>query len=130
MHFHADKWCPCGTAATIRKTSKKIVATVNAGEFEAIETQTFCKPCQQTFVSDELRSLTPQRGKFRFDVIEYIGRSLFVQCHNELEIQAELATCNITISAREIGFLSKRFIVYLTLAHQECQTVSKEFGQS
>ena len=85
---------------------------MHAGEFEAIETQTFCKSCQQTFGSNELRSLTPPRGKFGFDVIEYIGRSLFVQCRNEREIQAELLARNITISAREIGFLSKRFIVY------------------
>jgi len=127
LHFHADKRCPCGTATTILKTSRKTVATVNAGEFEAIETQTFCKPCQQTFGSDELRSLTPQRGKFGFDVIEYIGRSLFVQCRNERDIQAELATRNITISAREIGFLSKRFIVYLALAHQECQAELKQY---
>jgi len=130
LHFHADKWCPCGTATTVRKTSRKTVATVSAGEFEAIETQTFCKPCQQTFGSDELRSLTPQRGKFGFDVIEYIGRSLFVQCRNELEIQAELAARNITISAREIGFLGKRFIVYLTLAHQECQVALKQYMHS
>ena len=130
LHFHADKRCPCGTATTILKTSRKTVATVNAGEFEAIETQTFCKPCQQIFGSDELRSLTPQRGKFGFDVIEYIGRSMFVQCRNELEIQAELATRNITISAREIGFLSKRFIVYLTLAHQECQAELKQYMHS
>ena len=127
LHFHADKWCPCGTATSIRKTSRKTVATVSAGEFEAIETQTFCKPCQQNFGSDELRSLTPQRGKFGFDVIEYIGRSLFVHCRNELEIQTELAARNITISTREIGFLSKRFIVYLALAHQECQAELKQY---
>ena len=130
LHFHSDKWCACGTATTIRKTSRKTVATVNAGEFEAIETQTFCKPCQQTFGSDELRSLTPPRGKFGFDVIEYIGKSLFVQCRNEREIQAELATRNITISAREIGFLSKRFIVYLALAHHECQAELKHYMHS
>ena len=130
LYFHAKKVCHCGAATTLRKTSRKTIATLDIGEFEAIETQTACKHCQQTYGSDELRSLTPQRGKFGFDVIETIGRALFVRCRNELEIQAELATRNIPISAREIGFLSKRFIVYLALAHQACQSELKQYMQS
>ncbi len=131
LNFHpANNRCNCGADTHIFKTSKKIVATLDIGEFEAIETQKFCKRCKQIYRSDELRALTPHRGKFGFDVIEYIGKALFLQCHNESEIQAELAIRNIPISPNEINFLGKRFIVYLTLAHKECQEEVKQYMHS
>lgn len=131
LHFYPNKRrCSCGATTTITKTSRKTIATLPVGEFTAVETQTACKACQQTYGSDELRSLTPHRGTFGFDVIEYIGQAVFVHCRSELQILAELATRNITISTREIGFLAKRFIVYLTLAHQACQAELKQFMQS
>jgi hypothetical protein len=128
--YPAKQHCDCGSSTTIVKTSRKTIATLAVGEFKAIETQTTCKPCQKIYGSDELRGLTPYRGKFGFDIIEYIGQLLFVQCRNELEIQAELAARNIPICVREIGFLGKRFIIYLKLAHQECQTELKQYMQS
>ncbi len=115
---------------TILKTRRKTIATLDAGEFKAIETQKICKHCQRIYRSDELRSLTPHRGKFGFDVIEYIGTALFIQCRNETEIQTELALRNIPITVSEIGFLGKRFIVYLLLAHRECQEELKHTLQS
>jgi hypothetical protein len=93
LHFHpASRVCACGASTTIVKTRRKTIATLAVGELTAIETQTSCEPCRQTYGSDELRSLTPHRGKFGFDVIETIGRALFVRCRNELEIQADSDT--------------------------------------
>ncbi len=74
--------------------------------------------------------MTPQRGQFGFDVIEYIGKALFVQCRNELAVQADLAARNIPISTSEIGFLGKRFIVYLALAHRECHAELRHYMAS
>ena len=128
--YPANKQCDCGRETTILKTSSKTIATLDIGEFKAIETQNICKHCQQTDRSDELRCLTPHRGKFGFDVIEFIGRALFLRCRNETEIQSELALRNIPISVSEIGFLGKRFIVYLLLAHKECQEELKQIMQS
>ena len=131
LHFYpADKRCGCGRETTVLKTSVKTIATLDVGEFRAAETQTSCKHCQQVYRSDELRALTPHRGKFGFDVIEAIGRALFVRCRNETEIQAELAVRNIPVSTSEISFLGKRFIVYLLLAHTECQQELKQAMQS
>jgi len=53
-----------------------------------------------------------------------------VQCRNELEIQAELATRNIRLCTREIAFLGKRFIVYLALAHRESEAELKHYMDS
>ena len=121
LYFYANKICHCGVATTLRKTCKKTIATTEIGEFKAIEIQTFCYCCNRVYHAEDLLSLTPHRGKFGFDVIEYIGKALFVHCRNERDIQADLAMKNIPISVSEIAFLGKRFIVYLVLAHRESQ---------
>lgn len=106
------------------------MATLEVGQFKALETHTRCRHCQRVYRSEELRALTPQGGKFGFDVIEMIGRALFVHCRNETDIEAELAHRNIPISSNEIRFLGKRFIVYLLLAHHQCQAQLKQAMQS
>ncbi len=126
----ASKQCDCGRELTVAKTSVKTIATLDIGEFRAIETQKTCKHCTRIYRSDELRTLTPHGGKFGFDVIVEIGMALFVRCRSVAEIQAELAIQNIPISSSEISYLGKRFIVYLLLAHQECQAELKQVMQS
>jgi len=118
--------CQCGGDTRVLKTQKKTLATLAIGQFEALETQRRCPGCGDIYRSEELRSLTPHRGQFGFDVIETIGRALFVQCRNALAVQADLAARNIAISTSEIGFLGKRFIVYLALAHRECHAELKQ----
>ena len=127
LHFSpVTAACHCGAELLVLKTKTKRLATLAIGHFEALETQRYCCYCGDRYRSEELRSLTPHRGQFGFDVIEYIGRALFVQCHNALEVQADLAARNIAISTSEIGFLGKRFIVYLALAHRECHAELKQ----
>ena len=118
--------CGCGGATRVSKTRRKSVATLVIGQFEAMETQRHCRRCGTHGRCDELRSLTPHRGQFGFDVIEWVGRALFVEGRNERAVQGELAARNIPISTSEIGFLSKRFIVYLALAHRACQDALRE----
>ena len=129
LYFYPEAHCRCSQANTILKTNHKKMATLDIGEFVAIETQTTCKHCQVVFRSQQLRQLTPQRGKYGFDVIEYIGKALFLDCRNETEIQVELSRKHISISNNEISFLGKRFIIYLLLAHIECQTELKQAMQ-
>ena len=128
--YPSSRQCDCGRQTRVLKTSIKTLATLDVGEFKALETHTRCRDCQRDYRSAELRTLTPQGGKFGFDVIEMIGRALFVDCRNETAIQAELAHRNITISSSEISFLGKRFIVYLLLAHHQCQEPLKQAMQS
>ena len=131
LHFSpATTVCQCGADTLLLKTQKKTLATLAIGQFEALETQRHCRRCGDIHHSQELRSLTPHRGRFGFDVIEYIGKALFVQCRNELAVQADLAARNIPISTSEIGFLGKRFIVYLALAHRECHAALRHYMTS
>ena len=129
MYFYpeADQCDCCAGQLLIHKTSRKTVTTLNIGEFEAIEIQKKCTPCQTIYRSEELRALTPHGAKFGFDVIEFIGMALFIHCSNESQIQSELALRNVTISENEISFLGKRFIVYLMLAHQATHEELKHY---
>ena len=128
--FPANALCPCGADTLLLKTQKKTLATLAIGQFEALEAQRHCSCCGQIHRSQELRSLTPHRGQFGFDVIEFIGTALFVHCRNELAIQADLAARNIPISTSEIGFLGKRFIFYLAIAHRQCHAQLRHYMAS
>ncbi len=115
----------CGSRLLVHKTTHKSVTTLDVGEFQAVETQKQCKQCQVVYRSEELRTLTPHGGKFGFDVIEHVGRALFISCRTEPQIRSDLAARKVTLSENEIRFLGKRFIVYLMLAHRACHGALK-----
>lgn len=92
---------------------------MDIGAFKAREIVLQCPNDQTIFCSSQLRSLAPHKCTYGFDVIEYIGKELFVHCRNEREIRKALGSRNIFVSEREIGYLGKKFVVYLALAHAE-----------
>lgn len=112
--------CPdCGSQLCVQKTWMKIVITMDIGAFYAKETVLQCPKDQAVFPSWQLRSLVPAQCTYGFDVIVEVGMALFVHCRNEQEIMKDLAAKNIFISEREIGYLGRKFVVYLALAHRE-----------
>jgi hypothetical protein len=131
LHFSPlTTTCQCGAKLAVLKTTKKTVATLPIGQFKALETHMACPQCDVIYRSQALRKLTPHHGQFGFDVIEYIGKALFVDCLNESAIQADLAVKNIAISTSEIAFLGKRFILYLALAHKQSSEDLKDYMSS
>lgn len=74
--------------------------------------------------------LVPHKCKFAFDIIEYIGKALFIRNRSDLEIQEILFGKNISISLREIAYLGKKFIIYLALCHQASNNALKQHIQS
>jgi len=61
-------------------------------------------------------------SRFGFDVLVYVGESMFVECKNDKQIQSGLKRRNIPISIRQIGYLGKKFIVYLAIAHKQSRS--------
>ena len=121
IHFCPEvEYCPdCGEKLNVRKTTQeKTVVTMDIGAFWAKETQLECSRCGTVYFSEELRKLVPAHCTFGFDVIEYVGKALFLRSRNNREIVDELASKNTTISEREVSFLGRKFIIYLALAHQ------------
>ena len=77
-----------------------------------------CKQCNRTYRSEELCALVPSASNYGYDVMVYIGESTFFNHRQAKEIQASLRKRNISISASEIDYLSKKFIIYLSLVHE------------
>ena len=121
IHFHpeTEQCSQCGSQLQVVKTWTKTLVTMDIGAFEAREIVFQCPNDQAIFCSSQLRSLAPHKCTYGFDVIEYIGKELFVHCRNEREIRKALGSRNIFVSEREIGYLGKKFVVYLALAHAE-----------
>jgi len=82
--------------------------------------ETVLQGCDGTvYHSRQLRRLAPYRATFGYDVLVRVGYALFMHCHSEQTIMEDLARDNVVISQREIGFLGKKFIAYLAIAHQQ-----------
>lgn len=108
------------------KTHTKTAATLEIGLVRIHETIKHCDSCFEIYRSDEPRKLVPHGCRSGFNVLVDVGMALFVECKNEKQIQAELKSCNVPISIRQIGYLAKKFIVYLALAHKESRDKIKD----
>jgi len=115
-----------GGKLNVLNTRKKNVVTLDIGPFRARETILHCPKEGVRYVCEELRSLTPYRCTYGYDVLVHVGYALFIRSCSEQEIIKELTEKNISLSDREIGFLGKKFIIYLALAHRESQERLKE----
>lgn len=114
--------CPCcGSELKVHKTRTTTVVTLPIGAFNAHETVLTCPGCNQDILygSEGLQRLKPFRGTFGYDILVYAGRTMFVHCRSEGEIQQELAHRHIGISQREIGYLARKFVMYLAVAHRQ-----------
>jgi hypothetical protein len=103
----------------VLKTREKKVVTMDIGAFRAKEAVLQSQNDRVIYTCQDLKALAPHRCTFGYDVIVYVGYALFVHCRSEKEIIKELAARNISISDREIGFLGKKFVTYLAVAHRE-----------
>jgi len=109
----------------VLKSREKNVITLDIGEFRARETILQGRD-GTVYHSRQLRTLTPYRATFGYDVLVYVGHALFVRCDSEQQIIEDLGRKNILISQREIGFLGKKFIAYLAIAHQQSRQRLKQ----
>ena len=90
------------------------------------ETIKHCDSCHAIYRCDEPRKLVPHGCRCGFNVLVDVGLALFVECKNEKQIQADLKSRNIAISIRQVGYLAKKFIVYLALSHKESRSKIKD----
>jgi hypothetical protein len=123
--FYPDvESCPrCGSFLEVQKTWMKTVVTLDIGAFSAKETLLQCPHDRAVFPCSSLRSLVPAQGTYGFDVIVAVGTALFVHGRREAEIMNDLAAQNVFMSEREVGYLGRKFVVYLALAHRESKNL-------
>jgi hypothetical protein len=116
----------CQKKLKVLKTHTKTAATLEIGRVRIHEKIKHCDSCHEIYRSVEPRKLVPHGCRSGFNVLVDVGMSLFVESRNEKQIQAELKSCNVPISIRQIGYLAKKFIVYLALAHKESRGKIKD----
>jgi hypothetical protein len=104
----------------VLKSREKKVVTLDIGPFYAKETVLYNEE-GAVYPSLQLRSLVPYRCTFGYDVLVYVGCALFLHCRTEKQVIENLRGKNISIPAREIGYLGRKFIVYLAIAHRQSQ---------
>ena len=121
--------CPdCHTVLKVKKTRTKTVHTLPLGCFTAHETLLQCDHCanQAIYPAEQLSRLAPSGCTFGFDVVIFAGKALFCQQRRTQEIVEQLRSRNVRISAREVGYLAKKFVIYLALAHRQSAPRLKE----
>jgi len=110
--------CPnCGCELVLIKTTpSRQVYTLHIGEFRANKKFYQCNKCNepQVFTTDDIENLVPQNCNYGYDVMIYIGESMFMNHLQAIEIKLLLKEeYNIPISVSEVEYLSKKFVVYL-----------------
>ena len=117
--------CPhCLYRLKVHKTKSKKVFTMHIGGFLTRETLLKCDNCanRKIYGSKELSELVPQGGNYGYDVMINIAESMFFGHRQAPEIQADLRGRNIPISVSEVEYLAKKFIIYLSIAHERNNT--------
>ncbi len=109
----------------VLKSREKNVVTLDIGAFRANET-ILHDSHGSVYHSQQLRALTPHRCTYGYDVLVYVGRALFVHSRTEQQIVGDLGQKNVLISLRQVGFLGKKFIAYLAIAHQQSRQQLKQ----
>ena len=122
--------CESHSKLKVRKTKRREVRTMHIGPFYVHETIKVCSStnCKKTYRYTGLDVFLPPGSNFGYDVIEYVGNSLWGKSHTPLQIQTDLQQQNnLTISESEISLLAKKFVHYVAEAQRDKQAEIKKF---
>ena len=116
--------CPdCSKSLKVYKTKKRTVFTHHIGGFTAKETLLTCSntACESKTVysSEELPELIAPGCNYGYDVVESAGKSMYLKHMQAAEIKEQLRCDNIPVSVSEVEFLAKKFIILLSIIHEQ-----------
>lgn len=115
---HQQEQCSCGTRLLVQKTRRKKVLKMT-GPVIAHETVTRCPSCGKVFGSDALLRLVPARSNVAYDVLVFVGRSMYQHHRTTDETRTELAARNVFLCPSEINYLGRKFVLYLARSHRQ-----------
>ncbi len=126
IHFRAERSvCVCGGTLSVLKTRQKTVLSL-AGPFVAHEKLLHCAECNAVYGAQALLAIVRTRCTVAYDVLVFVGRALFQRHRTTDEVLAELAVRNVHLSAAEIGYLGRAFILSLALAQRRAGPLLRE----
>jgi hypothetical protein len=114
--------CPtCHAPLRVYKTQSRGIGSLALGSFTARQTFLHCGRCHNDTIygPEALERLAPSGGTFGYDVLVFVGQALFLRHRQAEEIVEELRGRRVNLSLSEVGYLARRFVVYLALAHRE-----------
>lgn len=85
----------------------------------------FCPDCSKVYPAEEFETIVPPCANVGYDVIVFIGRLIFCDHHTLAETLLELKKRNIPISSSEVAYLAQKFIIYLSILHQQAGSILK-----
>jgi hypothetical protein len=111
----------CRGPLRVYKTERRTLASLTLGSFTAHHTLLRCPRCPNSrlYSSAALSQLAPAGCTFGYDVLVFVGRGLFLRHRTAQELVEELQGRGVHLSRSQIGYLGKKFIVYLALAHRQ-----------
>lgn len=109
----------CQTKLKVYYTDVRKVYSLHIGEFRAHRTFMHCLDCNTVYSDKEIEKIVPLYSNIGYDVIEFIGRLIFQKHHTLNETISVLKNRNIHISISEVAYLAQKFIIYLSILHQE-----------
>jgi len=119
IRFRPDQnICQCGTVLVVLKTRCKKVKSMT-GPFKAHETLLTCPKCDRVFTSQSLRRLVARHCNVAWNVVVFVGQSLFQHHRTTEQVRRDLQTRHVTLSPSEIEYLGRKFITYLALGHRQ-----------
>jgi len=90
--------CSCGKALFVQKTRWKTVFSMT-GPFKAHETLYHCRICRKAYRSKDLRNIVARCCNVAWDVLVFVGKSLFQRCLTTDQVCHELANiCGLSVS--------------------------------
>jgi hypothetical protein len=114
--------CPgCQAPLQVYKTQDRTVQTLDLGCFTAHETLLQCGRCPNPTVyeAEALNRLVPPGGTLGYEVLVAVGKALFLRDRRAEDIVQEMSAHHVRLSPSEVGYLGKKFVVYLALAHRQ-----------
>jgi hypothetical protein len=114
---YPDPQCTCGGALKVQKTQTKRVVSLS-GTYIARRVRKRCGRCGRFMEDPALLQWVPHRCNTAWDVLVFVGRRLFEDCHSVRQVHSELAARDVVLSESQIVKLGRKFILYLALAHR------------
>ena len=127
VYFKTTKmFCPgCHMKLKVHHTDIRKVYSLHIGLFNAHRTFMHCPDCNTVYPAEEFENIVPPYSNVGYDVIVFIGRLIFQKHHTLMETMSELKSRNIHISSSQVAYLAQKFIIYLSIVHQQAGLMLK-----
>ena len=85
----------------------------------------YCPDCECVFPSEDFEKWVPPHANVGYDVMVLTGRLILCEHHTINETVLELKKRNVHISSSQVAYLAQRFIIYLSILHQQSTSLLK-----